>query len=69
VDVVLLPESDGKKPINKAGPGEDEEEVLGAEAGRAVLVGVARRAQKKSPKEDELAGLDAPYEVEVKVEP
>jgi serine/threonine-protein kinase len=69
VDVVLLPEGDGKKPFNKAGPGEDEEAVLDAEAGRPVLVGVARKAQKKSPKDDELAGLDAPYEVEVKIEP
>jgi hypothetical protein len=32
-------------------------------------VGVTRKPQKKSPKEDELAGLDAPYELEVKVEP
>jgi serine/threonine-protein kinase len=70
VDVVLLQAGASKKPltINKGGPGEDEEAVLDAEAGRAVLVGVARKAQKKSPKDDELAGLDAPYELEAKLE-
>jgi serine/threonine-protein kinase len=68
VDVQLLQDGAGKKPINKAGAGEDEEAVLDAEAGRAALVGVARKPQKKSPKDDELAGLDAPYELEVKLE-
>jgi serine/threonine-protein kinase len=70
VDVVLLQTGAGKKPltINKAGPGEDEELVTDVEAGRAALIGVARKAQKKSPKDDELAGLDAPYELEAKLE-
>ena len=68
VDVVLLQDGATKKTINKAGPGEDEEAILEAEAGRATLVGVARKPQRKSPKDDELAGLDAPYELEVTVE-
>jgi serine/threonine-protein kinase len=68
VDVVLL-QDPAKKATNKGGTGEDEELLLETEAGRTLIVGVARKPQKKSSKEDEAGGLDAPYELEVKAQP
>ena len=39
------------------------------EAERPVVFGVTRKAPAKNQKDDELAGLDAPYELTVTVEP
>jgi hypothetical protein len=68
VDVELLPGAFGKRAVNKNGAGEDEEASVEVEAGRPVLVGLARKLPaRKDQKEAELAGLDAPYELRVEV--
>jgi eukaryotic-like serine/threonine-protein kinase len=66
----------GKKPVNAGGSGEDEEVTLEGEAERPTLVGVARKLKTvpkgkgdkaPDPKDEELAGLDAPYEIRASV--
>jgi serine/threonine-protein kinase len=78
VDVMLLESGagddagklDGKRMLNRRGPGTAEELTVEAKAGRAVLVGVARKgplkpeARHKDPKEQAPpSGLDEPYEL------
>ncbi|MDB4979267.1 MAG: serine/threonine protein kinase [Myxococcales bacterium] len=74
VDVEILYGGGGKRIVNKAGAGDDEEASGDVEAGRPVLIGVARKLPRagskeaaKDPKEAELAGLDASYELRVDV--
>jgi eukaryotic-like serine/threonine-protein kinase len=70
VDMVLLHDEAGKRTTNKAGSGEDEEVVLDVQAGRPALIGLARKLPpRRGPKEDDLAGLDASYELRAEMAP
>jgi serine/threonine protein kinase len=73
VDLVLLREPQGqgqgiqgKRPIDKQGPGGGEEFVVEAHAGTPVLIGIARKSSAKGDIKDQaLQGLDDPYELKV----
>jgi serine/threonine protein kinase len=67
VDAVLLHDGAGKRTTNRGGPGEDEEAVWEALAGQAALVGVAHKPLRKSAKDEDLSGLDSPYELRAEV--
>jgi eukaryotic-like serine/threonine-protein kinase len=69
VDVVLLREPTEKRPMNKKGAGEDEEAAWDVEAGRPSLVGLTRKPPRKGEEDDEVAGLDAPYELAITIGP
>jgi hypothetical protein len=63
VDVVVLRDEEGKRTVDRAAAGEDEELTLEADGGKPILVGVARKPSKKDPKEEDVEGLDEPYEL------
>jgi serine/threonine protein kinase len=66
VDLVLLREPEGKRPIDKQGPGGGEEFAVEAHAGTPVLIGIARKSPPKGDVKDQaLQGLDDPYELKV----
>jgi hypothetical protein len=70
VDVVLLRDPDGKRPIDKRGPGESEEFSLPARPGAPVLIGIARKLPRGADgKQQPLQGLDDPYELKVDLGP
>jgi eukaryotic-like serine/threonine-protein kinase len=66
VDIVALRDEEGKRSVNKAGPGDDEAFSIDVEPNKPVVIGVARHiAPNKDPKEQDLDGLDDPYELSV----
>jgi serine/threonine-protein kinase len=70
VDVVVLRDANGTRPVDKRGPGESEEVTLDAKPGAAVLIGIARKPQPgASGKYQPLQGLDDPYELKVDLAP
>ncbi len=70
VDLVLLRDPEGKRPIDKRGPGESEEFSLAAKPGAAVLIGIARKLPPGADgKREPLQGLDDPYELKVDLAP
>jgi eukaryotic-like serine/threonine-protein kinase len=70
VDVVLLRDPEGKRPIDKHGAGESEEFALPAKPGTPVLIGIARKLPPGADgKLQPLQGLDDPYELKVDVTP
>ena len=70
VDVMVLREPDGKRPIDKGGAGESEEFALPARPGTPVLIGIARKLPPGADgKREPLQGLDDPYELKVDLAP
>jgi hypothetical protein len=69
VDLIVFRDEDGKKVINKRGPGGDEQFTIDAEPGRPALIGVARKlVPKVDAKEQALPALEDPYELSVEAE-
>jgi serine/threonine-protein kinase len=63
VDAVLL-RAEKAAPVNHHGPGGAEEMTVPVQAGKPLLVGVARKVSAgKDPKAQALPGLDEPYEL------
>jgi serine/threonine-protein kinase len=70
VDLVLLRDPQGKRPIDKRGPGESEEFALDAAPGTPLLIGIARKLPPGADgKRDPLQGLDDPYELQIALSP
>jgi len=70
VDVVLLRDPDGKRPIDKRGAGQSEEFSLPARPGAPVLIGIARKLPPGADgKRQPLQGFDDPYELKVDLGP
>jgi len=70
VDLVLMRDPAGKRPIDKHGAGGTEEFVVEAHAGTPVLIGIARKLPPGvDVKAQPLQGLDDPYELKVDVGP
>jgi serine/threonine-protein kinase len=70
VDVVLLRDPAGKRPVDEQGAGGSEEITLTGQPGTPVLIGVARKlAPGSDPKAAPLQGLDDPYELKVDLGP
>jgi serine/threonine-protein kinase len=70
VDLVLLRDPQGKRPIDKRGPGESEEFALDAAPGTPLLIGIVRKLPPGADgKRDPLQGLDDPYELQVALSP
>jgi len=70
VDLVLMRDPAGKRPIDKQGAGGTEEFAVDAHAGTPVLLGIARKLPPSvDVKEQPLQGLDDPYELKVDVGP
>ncbi len=68
VDVVLLREPAGKRPIDKQGVGGSEQLTVPAQPGTPVLIGIARKLPPGfDPKAAPLQGLDDPYELTVEL--
>jgi hypothetical protein len=70
VDLVLLRDPEGKRPIDKQGAGGSEEFALLARPGTPVLIGIARKLPLGPDlREQPLQGLDDPYELKVEIAP
>ncbi len=70
VDLVLMRDPEGKRPIDQHGAGGTEEFAVEAHAGTPVLIGVARKLPPGADvKAQPLQGLDDPYELKVDVGP
>ncbi|HEY6477081.1 MAG TPA: hypothetical protein VI456_10900, partial [Polyangia bacterium] len=70
VDVVVLRDPQGRRPIDKRGAGESEEFALAATPGTPVLIGIARKLPSGADgKQRPLQGLDDPYELKVELAP
>ncbi len=66
VDLVLMNEPAGKRPIDKHGAGGTEEFAVEAHVGTPVLIGIARKLPPGvDAKAQPLQGLDDPYELKV----
>jgi serine/threonine protein kinase len=64
LDPVVFRDEDSKKLINKRGPSGDEQFTIDAEPGKPALIGIARKLDPKlDPKDQQLAGLEDPYEL------
>ncbi len=62
----MFRDEEGKKVINKGGPGGNEQFTIDAEPGKPALIGVARKlAPKLDAKDQPLQGLEDPYELAV----
>jgi hypothetical protein len=68
VDIALLHDGSAKHATNKGGPGDDEEATWEVTAGTPVVVGIERKVPRGNLKEADIGGVDAPYELEAKVE-
>jgi serine/threonine protein kinase len=70
VDLVLMRDPAGKRPIDKRGAGGTEEFAIAAHAGTPVLIGIARKLPPGVDVKDQpLQGLDEPYELKVDLGP
>ena len=62
----MFRDEEGKKVINKGGPGGNEQFTIDVEPGKPALIGVVRKlAPKLDPKDQPLQGLEDPDELAV----